>query len=77
MVRVIDRERAAGAIKREIALTDMFTGVGTGIVVSCLFSPQSTIRTVMILAGIVMICTGWYKKAKCDQSVISCLEKGK
>lgn len=75
MLKTIDQERAAGALKREIALIDMLTGAGTGITISCLFSPQSAIRTGMILTGIIMICVGWYRKAKSDQRVISCIEK--
>ena len=75
MVRAIDQERAAGAIRREKALIDMFTGAGTGIVASCLFSPQSALRTLMILMGFIMISVGWYKKTKYDQRVISIIEK--
>jgi len=75
MVQAIDQERAAGAIRREKALIDMFTGAGTGIVASCLFSPRSALRTLMILVGFIMISVGWYKKAKYDQRVISIIEK--
>lgn len=39
---------------------DFFTGAGTGIVASCLFSPDSTIRTAAIIVGLVMIGIGWY-----------------
>lgn len=77
MVQAIDRERAAGTIRHEKAVIDMFTGAGTGIVASCLFSPQSAVRTMMILTGFIMIIVGWYKKAKYDQKVISCIEKAK
>ena len=76
MVRAIDRERATGAIRREKTLIDMFTGAGTVIVASCLLSPQSPMRTMMILTGFIMIGVGWYKKAKYDQRVISIIEKG-
>ena len=76
MIRTIDQERAAGAFKREIALIDMLTGAGTGVTVSCLFSPQSAIRSWMILTGIIMICVGWYRKAKADQRFIRRIEKG-
>ena len=76
LVQTIDRERAAGNLRREKALIDMFTGAGTGIVASCLFSPPSTPRTLMILTGFIMIIMGWYKKAKYDQKVFSCIEKG-
>lgn len=75
LVQTIDRERAAGTLRREKARIDMFTGAGTGIVASCLFSPQSAVRTMMILTGFIMISVGWYKKAKYDQRVISIIEK--
>ena len=75
LVQAIDRERQLGIIRREKALIDMFTGAGTGIVVSCLFSPRSAIRTVMILAGVIMIIVGWYKRNRYDQRVISYIEK--
>ena len=76
LVQTIDRERAAGTLRREKTLIDMFTGAGTGIVASCLFSPRSVLRTLMILVGFMMISVGWYKKAKYDQKVLSCIEKG-
>lgn len=76
LVQTIDRERAAGTLRREKALIDMFTSAGTGIVASCLFSPQSAVRTMMILTGFIMISVGWYKNAKYDQKVLSCIEKG-
>ena len=76
LVQTIDRERTAGTLRREKARIDMFTGAGTGIVASCLFSPPSTPRTLMILTGFIMIIMGWYKKAKYDQKVLSCIEKG-
>lgn len=76
MVQTIDRQRAIGALRQEKGVIDMFTGAGTGIVASCLFSPQSPMRTMMILTGFIMIGVGWYKKAKYDQRVISIIEKG-
>ena len=66
MVKAIDKERVLGTIKHEKSIIDFFTGAGTGIVASCLFSPDSTVRTVAIIVGLVMIGIGWYKK----QSVI-------
>ena len=48
---------------------DFFTGAGTGIVSSCLFSPASTIRTIAIIIGLIMIVIGWYKKEKNDRKV--------
>ena len=73
MIKEMDKERVMGMIKHEQSITDFFTGAGTGIVVSCLFSPNSTIRNAAILVGIVMISVGWYIKAKHDKKVIQYL----
>ena len=40
MVQSMDKERAMGIIKHEKSIVDFFTGAGTGIAVSCLFSPR-------------------------------------
>ena len=76
MVQTIDRERAIGALRREKGVIDMLTGAGTGIIVSCLFAPASIRRNVMITVGLILLCIGWYKKAKHDQKMISYIEKG-
>ena len=77
MIKEMDKERVMGMIKHEQSITDFFTGAGTGIVVSCLFSPNSTIRTAAILTGLVMICIGWYRKAKYVKKVIKYLDECK
>jgi len=75
MIKKIDKERLMGMIKHEQSVTDFFTGAGTGIVVSCLFSPNSEIRTAAILVGLVMIGIGWYRKASYDKKVILILSE--
>lgn len=69
MVQSIDKERVMGTIKHEKSVVDFFTGAGTGIIVSCLFSPDSSARTVVIIVGIIMVCIGWYKKSKSDKKI--------
>ena len=79
MVQSIDKERAMGTIKHEKSVVDFFTGAGTGIAVSCLFSPDSSIRTTVIIVAIIMIGIGWYKKSimikkrKADSQSKNCL----
>ena len=63
MIKEMDKERVMGMIKHEQSIADFFTSAGTGIVVSCLFSPNSAIRTAVILVGLAMIGIGWYRKA--------------
>ena len=69
MVKAIDKERLMGTTKREKSVIDFFTGAGTGLVVSCLFSPSSAIRTIVIVIGLIMIGIGWYKKEKYDKKL--------
>ena len=75
MVQSIDKERAMGTIKHEKSVVDFFTGAGTGIIVSCLFSPNSSVRTTVIIVGIIMVCIGWYKKAKSDKKVFQYIKE--
>lgn len=37
------------------------------IVISCLFSADTMVRTVTIVLGVVMIGIGWYREAKYDK----------
>lgn len=75
MVQSMDRQRTMGIIKREKSVMDFFTGTGTGLIISCLFSPNSSARTAVILIGIAMICIGWYKKTKSDKIVLQYIEE--
>ena len=75
MVQSIDKERVMGIIKYEKSVVDFFTGAGTGIIVSCLFSPDSSLRTAVIIVGIIMVCIGWYKKSKSDKKISRYIEE--
>ena len=69
MVKAIDKERVLGTLKREKSVIDLFTGAGTGIVISCLFSANTMARTITIIVGVVMIGIGWYREAKYDKKL--------
>lgn len=76
MVKAIDEERSYGVFaKREKNVIDFFTGAGTGIIISCLMSPDSVKRTAAIVVGITLIVIGWYRKAKYDKKIIEYLEE--
>lgn len=75
MVASIDKERILGTIKREKSIIDFFSGAGTGLLISCLFSPDSARRTLVMLVGIIMIGIGWYKKSKSDKRVFKYMEE--
>lgn len=62
-------------IKHENSITDFFTGAGTGLVVSCVFSPPSFRRIVIVIVGIAMIGIGWYRKAKYDRMILQLLNE--
>ncbi len=75
MVKAIDKERILGVIKQEKTIADFFSGAGTGIVASCLLSPASVIRTIVIIIGLIMIGIGWYRKEKSDRKIFRYIEK--
>lgn len=75
MVKIIDKERVLGKIKKEKSIIEFFTGVGTGIIVSCLLSPDSIRRTVVIIIGLVMIGIGWYKETRYDNKIFKYMEE--
>ena len=75
MVQSIDKERVMGKIKHERSVVDFFSGAGTGMIVSCLFSPDSPVRTTVIIVGIIMVCIGWYKKSKSDRKVFQYMKE--
>ena len=67
MVKTMDKERVLGSLKREKSVIDFFTGAGTGVVITCLFSADTMARTVTIVLGVIMIGIGWYREAKYDK----------
>lgn len=75
MVQSIDQERVMGIIKHEKSVVDFFTGAGTGMIVSCIFSPDQSVRTTVIIVGIIMVCIGWYKKSKSDKKIFQYIEE--
>ena len=75
MIRTIDKERILGTVKQEKSLVDFLTGAGTGLIVSCLFSPDSAMRTAVILVGVLMVGIGWYKKSQSDKRILNYISK--
>ena len=67
--------RSAGSRRHKQSIVEFFTGAGTGIVVSCLFSQDSSIRTTAIIVGIIMIGIGWYKKSKNDKKIFQYMKE--
>ena len=70
----LEKERVLGKMKKEKPIIDFLIGAGTGTIISCFFSPNSTIRTVSIVVGVAMVCIGRYKKSKSDKMVFQYIE---
>ena len=63
-------------IRKENQLTqEEFGKLFHVIVASCLFSPDSSIRTTAIIVGIIMIGIGWYKKSKNDKKIFQYMKE--
>lgn len=75
MVKRIDQERMFGTVRRERSITDFFTGAGTGLMASGLFSPASPGKIAAVIGGLLMIAIGWYRKAQYDRKVMTWFEE--
>ena len=62
-------------MKKEKSIIEFFVGAGTGIIVSCLLSPDSIRRTAAIIIGLIMIGIGWDKKTRDDNKVFRYIEE--
>lgn len=70
MIERIDRERFLGKLKQEKKIIDFLTGAGTGLVIGCLYSPDSWKKTLCIIIGILMMIIGSYRRKTYDQKVL-------
>ena len=76
MIEVIDQERLTGwEIERERTIIDSFTGAGTGILLSCVWTAESVQKIVVLLVGLGLICIGWYKKYKYDKKILEYVDR--
>ena len=76
MVKAMDKERLYGQfIKRKKSIMDFFTGAGTGILISCLISPDSVRRTSAIFIGLAMLVIGQFKKSEYDKAVMEYIDE--
>lgn len=76
MIRTMDRERLWGKrAKRAKSITEFCTGGGTGALLSCLLSPDSVRRTLVIAASLVLIAVGWYRRSRYDAALEAWLEE--
>lgn len=75
MVRTIDKERVLGTVKKEKSIIDFIVSSGVGLVAGCLFSPDSMIKTIVMIVGLVMIGSGQYKNSKCDKKLLKYMKE--
>ena len=69
MVKTIDRERLLGRFHRSSQIISVLSGCGTGMLLSCLWSPDSIRKTIVIIVSLVMIFISWYKKSQQDKAM--------
>lgn len=75
MVKTMDRERLLGTMKRKNSVIDLLMGGGTGLVISCLFSPASSVKVIPMILGILMFFAGGGMKLYYDRQVFHLLEE--
>ena len=62
-------------LKHDKSIIDFLTGAGTGILFSCLYSPHSFRRIIILAVGLTMIVVGWHKKSQYDRCVFEYIGK--
>lgn len=75
MVKEMDKDREVGRMRHEKSVMDMATGMGTGLLISCLFAPDSLRRNIVIGVGLALLCVGWYKQALYDRKILRILKE--
>ena len=69
MILQIDKERSLGKLRREKKIIDFLNGAGTGLILGCLYSPDTWRKALTITIAIIMIITGNCLKTKYDEKM--------
>lgn len=70
----IRKERMMGRLKRVRKFEVMGTGGGVGMLASCLFAPDSEMRSIIIVMAVCLILGGWYLQSKREKEMLKYLE---
>lgn len=77
MVQTIDRERLLAQYRKGTSVDDAMVSAGTGILFSCLLSPNSVIRFIMVLLAALLILIGRHNKSKRDKQLLRYIQESK
>lgn len=69
MVLQIDKERSLGKLRREKKIIDFLNGAGTGLIIGCLYSPDTWRKALTIIIAVIMIIIGNCLKARHDEKM--------
>ena len=69
MILQIDKERSLGKLRCEKKIIDFLNGAGTGLILGCLYSPDTCRKALTITIAIIMIITGNCLKTKYDEKM--------
>lgn len=61
--------KEAAYMRKAKKISDFFTGAGTGLLISCLYSPDNWRRIAVVIVSLTMIGIGWYYRSKHDACV--------
>ena len=69
MILQIDKERSLGKLRRKKKIIDFLNGAGTGLILCCLYSPDTWRKALTITIAVIMIITGYCLKTKYDEKM--------
>ncbi len=69
MIQTIDKERRFGNYKKKVQFIGRLTAVGTGMIISCIGSPDSIRRNFVFSVSLILILIGWYQRSRLDKEL--------
>ena len=65
---ILDLWEADAGLRRKKFWSELLGGGGTGILLSQVYAPDTPGKAAVIIAGVVMICLGWFFRAKLEKA---------
>lgn len=70
-ITILDFVKNDKKLKRQKVISEMMGGVGVGLLLSILYAPDTTKKMIIAIVAFLMICCGWYCRAKIEKSNFS------
>ena len=67
---IIEVFRTNKSIRKQKQISDILSGVGTGIILGVIYAPDTIKKTICVRVGLALLCAGWFIKGQVDRKMI-------